>query len=144
MGCGRVLRQQLKELIARTATPDLEKLDAEFERIKWYLWHGNVFWALQEIQGVQSRAMRKSTVNQMVNKRMARTADTLAEEGSPSLASGAVSGVERRSPGDLRTVVPIDGKNRRSATGGSVAPGLKWSRTAEELCHDSFVKALRH
>ena len=48
-----VLRQQLKELIARTATPDLEKLDAEFERIKWYLWHGNVFRALQEIQGVQ-------------------------------------------------------------------------------------------
>jgi len=48
-----VLRQQLKELLARTATPDLEKLDAEFERIKWYFWHGNVFRALQEIQGVQ-------------------------------------------------------------------------------------------
>jgi hypothetical protein len=48
-----VLRQQLKELLARTTTPDLEKLDAEFERIKWYLWHGNVFRALQEIQGVQ-------------------------------------------------------------------------------------------
>jgi hypothetical protein len=48
-----VLRQQLKELVARTSRPNLEKLDVEFERIKWYLWHGNTFRALQEIQGVQ-------------------------------------------------------------------------------------------
>jgi len=48
-----VLRQQLKELVARAPSDDLAKLDAEFERIKWYLWHGNVRRALQEIQGVQ-------------------------------------------------------------------------------------------
>lgn len=48
-----VLRQQLKELVARAATSDLGKLDEEFEGIKWYLWHGNAFRALQEIEGVQ-------------------------------------------------------------------------------------------
>jgi hypothetical protein len=48
-----VLRQQLKELIAIALDHDLAKLDTEFERIKWYLWHGNVFRALQEIEGVQ-------------------------------------------------------------------------------------------
>jgi hypothetical protein len=48
-----VLRQQLKELVARAPSDDLTKLDAEFERIKWYLWHGNVFRALQEIEHVQ-------------------------------------------------------------------------------------------
>jgi hypothetical protein len=48
-----VLRQQLKELLARAAQDDLAKLDASFESIKWYLWHGNTFRALQEIEGVQ-------------------------------------------------------------------------------------------
>jgi hypothetical protein len=48
-----VLRQQLKELVAQAPNDELAKLDAEFERIKWYLWHGNVFRALQEIEGVQ-------------------------------------------------------------------------------------------
>ena len=48
-----MLRQQLKELVARAPTHDLAKLDTEFERIKWYLWHGNTFRALQEIEGVQ-------------------------------------------------------------------------------------------
>src|SRR6266540_3082235 len=48
-----VLRQQLKEVVARAPSDDLSKLDAEFERIKWYLWHGNVFRALQEIEHVQ-------------------------------------------------------------------------------------------
>jgi len=48
-----VLRQQLKELSARAPSDDLAKLDEEFERIKWYLWHGNVFRALQEIESVQ-------------------------------------------------------------------------------------------
>ena len=48
-----VLRQQLKELVARAPTSDLDKQDEEFERIKWYLWHGNAFRALQEIEGVQ-------------------------------------------------------------------------------------------
>jgi len=48
-----MMRQQLKELVARAPGDDLSKLDAEFERIKWYLWHGNVFRALQEIESVQ-------------------------------------------------------------------------------------------
>jgi hypothetical protein len=48
-----MMRQQLKELVARAPNDDLIKLDAEFERIKWYLWHGNVFRALQEIESVQ-------------------------------------------------------------------------------------------
>jgi hypothetical protein len=48
-----VLRQQLKELVAQVPNSDLAKLDLEFERIKWYLWHGNVFRALQEIERVQ-------------------------------------------------------------------------------------------
>jgi hypothetical protein len=48
-----VLRQQLKELVARAPSDDLAKLDVEFERIKSYLWHGNTFRALQEIKGVQ-------------------------------------------------------------------------------------------
>ncbi len=47
------LRQQLKELVTQAPSDDLAKLDAEFERIKWYLWHGNVFRALQEIEHVQ-------------------------------------------------------------------------------------------
>jgi len=37
-----VLRQQLKELIAAAPDHDLEQLDDELERAKWYLWHGNV------------------------------------------------------------------------------------------------------
>src|SRR6266511_2522250 len=48
-----MMRQQLKELVARAPNDDLTKLDAECERIKWYLWHGNVFRALQEIESVQ-------------------------------------------------------------------------------------------
>jgi hypothetical protein len=48
-----VLRQQLKELIAAARDRDLEKLDDELERVKWYLWHGNVFRALQVIEQVQ-------------------------------------------------------------------------------------------
>jgi len=48
-----VLRQQLKELVTRAPDDDLAKLDARFESITWYLWHGNAFRALQEIEGVQ-------------------------------------------------------------------------------------------
>ena len=50
-----LLRQQLKELIAATPAHDLAKLDDELERVKWYLWHGNVFRALQVIEEVQWR-----------------------------------------------------------------------------------------
>ncbi len=50
-----VLRQQLKELIAAASDHDLTTLDGELERVKWYLWHGNVFRALQVIEGVQWR-----------------------------------------------------------------------------------------
>jgi hypothetical protein len=48
-----VLRQQLKELMATAPDHDLEQLDEELERVKWYLWHGNVFRGLQEIEHVQ-------------------------------------------------------------------------------------------
>jgi hypothetical protein len=48
-----VLRQQLKELIAAAPDRDLAALDGELERIKWYLWHGNVFRALQVVEQVQ-------------------------------------------------------------------------------------------
>jgi hypothetical protein len=48
-----VLRQQLKELIAAAPDHDLAKLDEELERMKWYLWHGNVFRALQVVEQVQ-------------------------------------------------------------------------------------------
>jgi hypothetical protein len=48
-----VLRQQLKELIATAADHDLAKQDDELERVKWYLWHGNVFRALQVVEQVQ-------------------------------------------------------------------------------------------
>src|SRR6266545_829212 len=48
-----VLRQQLKELITVAPDQDLEQLDDELERVKWYLWHGNVFRALQVLEGVQ-------------------------------------------------------------------------------------------
>jgi hypothetical protein len=46
-------RQQLKELIAAAPDRDLEKLDDELERVKWYLWHGNVFRAIQVIERIQ-------------------------------------------------------------------------------------------
>jgi hypothetical protein len=48
-------RQQLKELIAAAPDHDLAALDGELERLKWYLWHGNVFRALQVIEEVQWR-----------------------------------------------------------------------------------------
>src|SRR6266498_4181552 len=48
-----VLRQQLKELIATAPDHDLATLDDELERLKWYLWHGNVFQALQVVERVQ-------------------------------------------------------------------------------------------
>jgi len=48
-----VLRQQLKELITAAPDHDLAKLDDELERVKWYLWHGNVFRALQVLEGVE-------------------------------------------------------------------------------------------
>lgn len=35
------------------ANHERSTLDARFESIKWYLWHGNAFRALQEIQEVQ-------------------------------------------------------------------------------------------
>jgi hypothetical protein len=47
------LRQQLKELIAAAPDHDLAALDDELERVKWYLWHGNVFRALQVVEQVQ-------------------------------------------------------------------------------------------
>jgi hypothetical protein len=48
-----MLRQQLKELIAAAPDLDLANLDSELERVKWYLWHGNVFRMLQVIEQVQ-------------------------------------------------------------------------------------------
>jgi hypothetical protein len=39
--------------IAAAPGSDLEKLDDELERVKWYLWHGNVFRALQMIERIQ-------------------------------------------------------------------------------------------
>jgi len=48
-----VLRQQLKELIAAASDHDLATLDSKLERVKWYLWHGNVFRALQVIEHVR-------------------------------------------------------------------------------------------
>jgi len=48
-----VLRQQLKELITAAPNHDLKKLDDELERVKWHLWHGNVFRGLQVIEHVQ-------------------------------------------------------------------------------------------
>ena len=44
-----------KELIATAPDHDLAKLGDELERVKWYLWHGNVFRGLQVIEGVQWR-----------------------------------------------------------------------------------------
>jgi hypothetical protein len=49
----RLQRLQHKELIAVAPDQDLEQLDDELERVKWYLWHGNVFQALQVLEGVQ-------------------------------------------------------------------------------------------
>jgi hypothetical protein len=48
-----VLRQQLKELCTAAPEQELETLDAKLERVKWFLWHGNVFRALQVVEGVQ-------------------------------------------------------------------------------------------
>jgi hypothetical protein len=48
-----VLRQQLKELTAAAPDHDLAPLDGELQRVKWYLWHGNVLGALQVIEHVQ-------------------------------------------------------------------------------------------
>jgi len=50
-----VLRQQLKELSTAAPDHDLEQLDDELERVKWYLWHGNVFRALQVLEEIQWR-----------------------------------------------------------------------------------------
>jgi len=46
-------RQQHKELIATAPDQELAKLDDELERVKWSLWHGNVFRALQVVEHVQ-------------------------------------------------------------------------------------------
>jgi hypothetical protein len=48
-----VLRQQLKELCTAAPDQELKTLDAKLERVKWFLWHGNVLRALQVIEGVQ-------------------------------------------------------------------------------------------
>jgi hypothetical protein len=48
-----VLRQLLKELCAVAPDQELDTLDARLERVKWFLWHGNVFRALEVIEGVQ-------------------------------------------------------------------------------------------
>ena len=53
MSCGARSREHPKELIAAAPDHDLAKLDDELERAKWYLWHGNVFRALQVIEHVQ-------------------------------------------------------------------------------------------
>ena len=71
----------------------------------------------------------ESTVNQVVSKRMVKKQQMRwTKKGAHPLLQVRFSGVERRSLGYLRTVVPIDVKNTRSAAGGSVAPGLKWSQ----------------
>ena len=33
--------------------PDLADLAADLDRVKWYLWHGNVFSALQQLGWIQ-------------------------------------------------------------------------------------------
>lgn len=50
-----VLRQQLKELCTAAPDQELDMLGTKLERVKWFLWHGNVFRALEEIEGVQWR-----------------------------------------------------------------------------------------
>jgi hypothetical protein len=50
-----VLRQQLKERCTAASEQNLDMLDAKLEPVKWFLWHGNVFRALEVIEGVQWR-----------------------------------------------------------------------------------------
>lgn len=50
-----VLRQQLKELCTAAPDHELDTLDTRLERVKWFLWHGNVVRALDVIEGVQWR-----------------------------------------------------------------------------------------
>jgi hypothetical protein len=57
-----VLRQQLKELVTRAPDDDLAKLDARFESIKWYLWHGNAFRALQEEEELPASTKQAKSV----------------------------------------------------------------------------------
>jgi len=48
-----VLQQLGKELGATEASHSLDTLAADLDRVKWYLWHGNVFRALQEVENLQ-------------------------------------------------------------------------------------------
>lgn len=50
-----VLRQQLKELCTAAPDQELDTLDTRLERVKWFLWHGNVLRALEVIEEVQWR-----------------------------------------------------------------------------------------
>src|SRR6266498_2873101 len=103
-----VLRQQLKELIAAAPDRDLATLDGELERVKWYLWHGNVFRALQVVEQIQWQL------------------EELDEEGCPSPIAGASPGAERGFAADLRALVSRDDQYGRFSSGGSVAaPGLE-------------------
>ena len=46
--------QQLAKGVPKPAnTPEQKTVAAQLERIKWYLWHGNVFRALQEIEALE-------------------------------------------------------------------------------------------
>jgi hypothetical protein len=53
LSAGARSRGHPKELIAIAPDHDLAKLDDELERVKWYLWHGNVVQGLQVTKHVR-------------------------------------------------------------------------------------------
>jgi hypothetical protein len=50
-----VLQQLSKELIATSKEQQLDRLVTDLDRVKWYVWHGNVFRALQELDDLQDQ-----------------------------------------------------------------------------------------
>lgn len=68
-----VLRQHAKGLRATDGLP-AEDADRELERIKWYLWHGNVFQALQEVEGLTWQLEDEETLSSS-GRKLARALD---------------------------------------------------------------------
>jgi len=68
-----VLRQHAKGLRAADGLP-ADDADCELERVKWYLWHGNVFRALQEVEGLTWRLEDESTLSGS-GRKLARALD---------------------------------------------------------------------